>query len=55
MPILPNQSHPIMIIECDYSDCTRVLQILTGDQLAVRCPNLIFHVARDLALGEHGR
>src|SRR4029453_14774528 len=55
MPILPNQGHPIMIIECDYSDCTRVLQILTGHQFALPCPKLIFPIARDLSLGEHGR
>src|SRR3954447_11292566 len=53
MAILPNQRHPILIIQCDDADSSRMLEILTLDQRPVRRPYLILHIAGDLAACQH--
>src|SRR5215212_4857196 len=55
MPILPDQSHPVMIIKCDHSHGTWVLEVLARDQLSIWRDYLVLHITGDLALGEHDR
>ena len=40
VPILPDEGHPVMIIERDHPDSARVLEVFPSDQLPVGRPYL---------------